>query len=215
MKAAAYGAEEQTVSSILQLLEDKAKSMQAEDVAINTAMSEYGAEELAAAGKPLTILTHCNAGALATAGVGTALGVTRSLHKRGLIRMVYADETRPLLQGARLTVSELMADGIPVTLIRTTGRWVMRRGVDAVVVGADRITANETRPTKSAPTACRFWRRNTAFPFTSPPRFRPSTCPWTKGNKFPLRSEIMTKCVPFREYRRRCRKPPSLIRPST
>ena len=144
MKAAAYGAEEQPVSSILQLLEDKAKSMQAEDVAINTAMSEYGAEELAAAGKPLTILTHCNAGALATAGVGTALGVIRSLHKRGLIRMVYADETRPLLQGARLTVSELMADDIPVTLITDNmAAWVMKtKGVDAVIVGADRITAN-------------------------------------------------------------------------
>ena len=81
---------------------------------------------------------------VATAGVGTALGVIRSLHKRGLIRMVYADETRPLLQGARLTVSELMADGIPVTLITDNmAAWVMKtKGVDAVIVGADRITAN-------------------------------------------------------------------------
>lgn len=144
MKKTAYDAAEQSIPAILQVLEDKAKAMQAEDVSINTAMSEYGAEELAKRGKPLTILTHCNAGALATVGVGTALGVIRSLHKRGLIRMVYADETRPLLQGARLTVSELMADGIPVTLITDNmAAWVMKtKGVDAVIVGADRITAN-------------------------------------------------------------------------
>lgn len=144
MKEAAYAAGEQPVEAILQVLEAKAMAMQAEDVAINTAMSEYGAEELAALGRPLTVLTHCNAGALATAGVGTALGVIRALHKRGLIHMVYADETRPLLQGARLTVSELMADGIPVTLITDNmAAWVMKtKGIDAVIVGADRITAN-------------------------------------------------------------------------
>ncbi len=89
------------------------------------------------------ILTHCNAGALATAGHGTALGVIRSAVARGKNVHVYADETRPLLQGARLTLWELEEDHIPVTLITDgMGAFLMaRKGVDAVVVGADRITA--------------------------------------------------------------------------
>lgn len=134
----------QPVADITGYLLALAQQMYAEDIAINTAMAEYGADELAKLGKALTILTHCNAGALATAGVGTALGVIRALHKRGLIKMVYADETRPLLQGARLTAFELMADGIPVTLITDNmAGWVMKtKGVDAVIVGADRITHN-------------------------------------------------------------------------
>lgn len=144
MKETARNAAGQGMAAIVPALEAKAVQLHQEDVAINTAMAGYGADELAKQGKALTILTHCNAGALATAGVGTALGVIRALHKRGLIRMVYADETRPLLQGARLTVSELMADGIPVTLITDNmAAWVMKtKGVDAVIVGADRITAN-------------------------------------------------------------------------
>ena len=89
-------------------------------------------------------LTHCNAGALATADIGTALGVIRNLHDKGRIANVFADETRPLLQGARLTATELQADKIPVTLITDNmAAWVMKtRQVDAVIVGADRITAN-------------------------------------------------------------------------
>lgn len=132
------------VRYVYETLLSLAQTMYDEDIQINTAMAEYGADELAKLGKPLTILTHCNAGALATAGVGTALGVIRALHKRGLIKMVYADETRPLLQGARLTAYELMADQIPVTLITDSmAGWVMKtKGVDAVIVGADRITHN-------------------------------------------------------------------------
>lgn len=135
---------QQSVSNILTALETLAIQLHQEDIAINTAMASYGADELAKIGRPLTILTHCNAGALATAGVGTALGVIRMLHKRGLIKMVYADETRPLLQGARLTAFELMADHIPVTLITDNmAAWVMKtKGVDAVIVGADRIAHN-------------------------------------------------------------------------
>lgn len=130
--------------TMVQALESLAKQIQIEDVQINTSMAQHGAEKLAKLGKPLTILTHCNAGALATAGVGTALGVIRALHQQGLIHMVYADETRPLLQGARLTAFELQKDGIPVTLITDNmAAWVMKtKGVDAVIVGADRITGN-------------------------------------------------------------------------
>ena len=90
------------------------------------------------------ILTHCNAGALATAGYGTALGVVRSAARDGKIVQVYADETRPYLQGARLTAWELMRDQIPTTLIadNMAGHLIARGEIDAVVVGADRIAAN-------------------------------------------------------------------------
>jgi methylthioribose-1-phosphate isomerase len=90
------------------------------------------------------VLTHCNAGALATAGYGTALGVIRSAARRGGIDQVFADETRPFLQGARLTAWELLQDDIPTTLIadNMSGHMMARGEVNAVVVGSDRIAAN-------------------------------------------------------------------------
>ncbi|WP_101911980.1 S-methyl-5-thioribose-1-phosphate isomerase [Megasphaera vaginalis (ex Bordigoni et al. 2020)] len=129
---------------IADALEALANAICAEDITVNRRLSAYGAACLCKAGKKLNILTHCNAGALATAGIGTALGVIRASHARGLVNMVYADETRPLLQGARLTATELHADGIPVTLITDNmAAWVMRtKEIDAVIVGADRITGN-------------------------------------------------------------------------
>jgi methylthioribose-1-phosphate isomerase len=115
---------------------------EAEFTVVNEVMRH---ERNTAVGKQrLRILTHCNAGALATGGYGTALGVIRTLHEEGLVEMVYADETRPRQQGARLTVWELANDGIPVTL--NTDNMVahlMKQGlIDMVITGADRITAN-------------------------------------------------------------------------
>lgn len=135
---------DESPTAITGLLEEKAKAIHADDVAINTAMAGWGADEIGKGDSPLTLLTHCNAGALATAGVGTALGVISELHRRGRVKMVYADETRPLLQGARLTAFELMAGGVPVTLITDNmAAWTMKeKGVDAIIVGADRIAAN-------------------------------------------------------------------------
>ena len=91
-----------------------------------------------------TVLTHCNAGALATAGYGTALGVIRAAHEAGKKISVFADETRPWLQGARLTAWELMKDNIPVTLIsdNMAGHFMRSGEIDCVIVGADRIAAN-------------------------------------------------------------------------
>jgi len=111
-----------------------------EDVEINRRIGENGAKLIEDGDK---ILTHCNAGALATAGYGTALGVIRSAFAQGKRIMVYACETRPKLQGARLTVWELMRDGIPVKLITDNmAAFLMQRGeVDKVIVGADRILA--------------------------------------------------------------------------
>lgn len=126
---------------IIKALEAAAVKIYDEDIARNKKMGEYGAAVLPGSA---VVLTHCNAGALATCGWGTALGVIRSAYAQGKIKMVYADETRPLLQGARLTAYELFEDKIPVTLITDNmAAWTMRqKGINAVVVGADRIAAN-------------------------------------------------------------------------
>ena len=131
----------QSAEEIAVALEALAQKIYADDIACNKKMGEYGAALL----PPHTrILTHCNAGALATCGWGTALGVIRAAHAQGKIDMVYADETRPLLQGARLTVWELMQDNIPVTVITDNmTAWTMKqKGINAVVTGADRIALN-------------------------------------------------------------------------
>jgi methylthioribose-1-phosphate isomerase len=123
------------------LLLAEALAIEAADVAANRRMGGFGAEWIP---DGATVLTHCNAGALATAGYGTALGVIRAAHAAGKGIRVVADETRPLLQGARLTAWELTRDGIPTTLIADTmAGSLMRRGqISCVVVGADRIAAN-------------------------------------------------------------------------
>jgi len=112
-----------------------------EDVAANRRIGRFGAELL---GDSATVLTHCNAGALATAGYGTALGVIRAAVESGKHVAVFADETRPYLQGARLTAWELQQDGIDVTLItdNMAGHFFQQGRFDAVIVGADRIAAN-------------------------------------------------------------------------
>ena len=112
-----------------------------EDVAMCKAMGLYGASVVP---DHAHILTHCNAGALATGGYGTALGVIRAAHEQGKVDMVYADETRPLLQGARLTAYELVTDHIPATLIADNmAASLMAKGkIDMVVVGCDRMAAN-------------------------------------------------------------------------
>jgi methylthioribose-1-phosphate isomerase len=138
--AAAVAAGE-SVDQIKDRLDREAQAIHDEDVASCRAMGAYGAEVVPA---EATILTHCNAGALATAGYGTALGVIRGAVERGKRVAVLADETRPFLQGARLTAWELVRDGIPTTVITDSmAGAIMRTGhIDLVVVGADRIAAN-------------------------------------------------------------------------
>jgi methylthioribose-1-phosphate isomerase len=120
---------------------EEAKKIRLEDIAICRAMGKHGAS-LVPDGK--TVLTHCNAGALATAGYGTALGVIRAAAEAGKRIDVFADETRPFLQGARLTAWELQQDGIPTTLItdNMAGHFLHSGRIGCVVVGADRIAAN-------------------------------------------------------------------------
>ncbi|HEX6973798.1 MAG TPA: S-methyl-5-thioribose-1-phosphate isomerase [Vicinamibacterales bacterium] len=119
----------------------EAESIHRADVEANRRMGRFGAELL---GDQATVLTHCNAGALATAGYGTALGVIRAAIEAGKRIAVFADETRPYLQGARLTAWELQQDNIAVTLItdNMAGHFFQQGAFDAVIVGADRIAAN-------------------------------------------------------------------------
>ncbi|MCE7951084.1 MAG: S-methyl-5-thioribose-1-phosphate isomerase [Xanthomonadales bacterium PRO7] len=122
-------------------LEREAQSIQDEDLAANRRMGELGAALIAPGS---SVLTHCNTGSLATAGFGTALGVIRAGYANGKIAQVYAGETRPWLQGARLTMWELLRDGIPAKLIAdSAASHLMKSGaVQWVIVGADRIAAN-------------------------------------------------------------------------
>ena len=132
---------EYSVEDIVKILVQNGIKLENEDIEINKKMGDYGAEVVP---KGATILTHCNAGALATVGYGTALGVIRSAYAKDPTIKVFADETRPRQQGARLTTWELTQDGIPTTLI-TDGMcsYFMSKGmIDMVVVGADRIAAN-------------------------------------------------------------------------
>jgi len=129
------------IPQIKQALIDEARHMHAEDIAINQAMGRHGATLMPSSGG---VLTHCNAGALATCGYGTALGVIRAAIEQGKKIHVYADETRPFLQGSRLTAWELNKDNIPTTVISDNmAGAMMRQGkICAIVVGADRIAAN-------------------------------------------------------------------------
>lgn len=129
------------IADLIQKLAANGKKLELEDIEINKKIGDYGAMVVP---KGATILTHCNAGALATVGYGTALGVVRSAFANDSTVKVFADETRPRQQGARITTLELIMDGIPVTLI-TDGMcsYFMKKGmIDMVCVGADRIAAN-------------------------------------------------------------------------
>ena len=138
---AAQVSEAEKVAGVRARLAEEAQRILAEDIAANEAMGRHGATLLPEVG---TVLTHCNAGALATGGYGTALGVIRAAVAAGKKIKVFADETRPFLQGARLTAWELAQDGIPVTLItdNMAGHFMQRGEIQAVIVGADRIAAN-------------------------------------------------------------------------
>ena len=134
--------EGKTVSEIKQILVDDSRAIHEEDIESQRLIAQFGGELLK---DNSTVLTHCNAGALATGGVwGTALGVIRGAINQGKTISVIADETRPYLQGARLTAWELLQDNIPVTLItdNMSGHLMKKGEVQAVVVGADRIAAN-------------------------------------------------------------------------
>jgi methylthioribose-1-phosphate isomerase len=145
-------------------LEGEAQRILAEDIAINEALGRHGAELMPEAG---TVLTHCNAGALATGGYGTALGVIRAAVAAGKKLRVFADETRPFLQGARLTAWELAQDHIPVTLItdNMAGHFMQQGEIRAVIVGADRIASNGDTANKIGTYSLAVLAHENAIPF--------------------------------------------------
>jgi methylthioribose-1-phosphate isomerase len=141
MKRVAKSHRDLPLTALKERLRDEAVEIAAEDDRLNRVMGAHGAELIPDNGR---VLTHCNAGALATGGYGTALGVIRAAVESGKKLMIYADETRPFLQGSRLTAWELHRDGIPVTLIcdNMAGALMNQGEIDCVIVGADRIAAN-------------------------------------------------------------------------
>ncbi len=151
-------------AALRQGLVAEAQAILEEDVASCRRMGDLGASLLPDGAR---VLTHCNAGALATAGYGTALGVIRSAARLGKIKRVFADETRPFLQGARLTAWELQRDGIPTTLIadNMAGHMMATGEVDAIVVGADRIAANGDVANKIGTYSVAVLARENGLPF--------------------------------------------------
>jgi methylthioribose-1-phosphate isomerase len=142
----------------------EAEAIRAEDIAANRAMGAHGAGLVPDNAR---ILTHCNAGALATAGYGTALGVVRSAHEQGKVARVWIDETRPVMQGARLTAWEMVREDIPHTLIAdvVAGSLMARGEIDLVVTGADRIAANGDTANKIGTYAVAVLARHHSVPF--------------------------------------------------
>ena len=164
MRRTALAACGQPPGAVRRALDAEAQAILSEDVAANRAMGDHGAELVPAGAR---ILTHCNAGALATAGYGTALGVVRSAHAQGKVALVWVDETRPVMQGSRLTAWECVRDGIPHRLIAdVAAASVMARGqVDLVVTGADRIAANGDTANKIGTYALAVLARHHGVPF--------------------------------------------------
>src|SRR6266849_6195840 len=168
----------------LELVEES-KRMHAEDIAANQAMGRHGATLMPSEGG---VLTHCNAGALATAGYGTALGVIRAAIEQGKKIHVYADETRPFLQGSRLTAWELMKDGIPTTVIsdNMAGAMMKQGRIGAIVVGADRIAANGDVANKIGTYTLAVLAKEHAIPFYVAAPFSTIDLACTDGSTIPI-----------------------------
>jgi methylthioribose-1-phosphate isomerase len=173
------------VPQIQQALIDEARRMHAEDIRANQAMGRHGAALLPASGG---VLTHCNAGALATCGYGTALGVIRAAIEQGKKIHVYADETRPFLQGSRLTAWELMKDGIPTTVISDNmAGAIMKQGkIGAILVGADRIARNGDVANKIGTYTVAVLAHEHAIPFYVAAPFSTIDLATSDGSKIPI-----------------------------
>ena len=164
MRSTLLASRAMSVDAIRSRLLAEAQAILDEDVAANRAMGDHGATLVPSGAR---ILTHCNAGALATAGYGTALGVVRSAHAQGKVALVWVDETRPVMQGSRLTAWECVRDGIPHRLVAdVVAASLMGRGqVDLVVTGADRIAANGDTANKIGTYALAVLARHHHVPF--------------------------------------------------
>jgi methylthioribose-1-phosphate isomerase len=185
MRRTALGLAGQALDAVRARLLDEAQAIRAEDIAANQAMGAHGADLVPAHAR---ILTHCNAGALATAGYGTALGVIRAAHERGKVALVWVDETRPVMQGSRLTAWEMVYEGIPHRLIPDVAAGsVMARGeVDLVVTGADRIAANGDTANKIGTYAVAVLARHHKVPFYIAAPFSTIDASLASGREIPI-----------------------------
>src|SRR6185436_6775152 len=173
------------VDTIKQELIKESQRMHAEDIAACQAMGRHGATLMPSSGG---VLTHCNAGALATCGYGTALGVIRAAVEQGKTIHVYADETRPFLQGSRLTAWELMKDGIPTTVIsdNMAGAMMNQGKINAIMVGADRIAANGDVANKIGTYSVAVLAREHGIPFYVAAPFSTIDLNTSDGSKIPI-----------------------------
>src|SRR5450631_2769545 len=180
------------LAQIKQSLIEEAQRMHAEDIAANQAMGKHGATLMPASGG---VLTHCNAGALATCGYGTALGVIRAAVDSGKKLHVFADETRPFLQGSRLTAWELMKDHIPTTLIsdNMAGAMMQQGKIDTVIVGADRIAANGDVANKIGTYTVAVLAREHGIPFYVAAPISTIDLNTADGSKIPIEQRASTE----------------------
>jgi methylthioribose-1-phosphate isomerase len=164
---------------------EEAQAILDEDVAANRKMGEHGARLVTAKAR---ILTHCNAGALATAGYGTALGVVRAAHSRGKLDLLWVGETRPVLQGARLTAWECVKEGIPHRVISDVAAAALMAGkeVDLVITGADRIAANGDTANKIGTYALAVLARHHGVPFYVAAPFSSIDPALASGSQIPI-----------------------------
>ncbi len=185
------------IQNLPKTLEREALAIHAEDIASCHAIGDNGARLLP---KKAVVLTHCNAGALATAGYGTALGVIRSAHARGKIKKVYVDETRPYLQGARLTAWELDQEDIPYEILtdNMAGHILKTEKVDAIVVGADRIAANGDAANKVGTYSLAILAKFHGVPFYVAAPFSTVDIKTPTGAQIPIEERSVAEVVEFR-----------------
>jgi methylthioribose-1-phosphate isomerase len=200
MRAVWESVQEKSNIAMAQRLLVEAHEIFAEDIRINRSMGEFGAELLPDGAR---VLTHCNAGALATAGWGTALGVFRSAIKAGKKISVIADETRPFLQGARLTAWEMVQEKIPVTLVTDNmAGFMMSRGeVDAVVVGTDRVASNGDVVNKIGTYMVAVLAHRHNIPFYVACPLSTIDMDITSGADIPIEERSVDEVKGFRDYR--------------
>jgi len=192
MKKLAAANSHKKLDQIREILKNEAIRIETEDLTICKNIGKWGATLIPEGG---TVLTHCNAGGLATAGYGTALGVIRAAHEGGKNIKVFADETRPWLQGARLTAWELMKDGIPVTLIsdNMAGFFMNRGEITCCVVGADRIAANGDTANKIGTYSVAVLARENNIPFYVAAPVSTLDLTLSDGSKIPIEERPATE----------------------
>ena len=185
MRRTALAARSRPLGEVRARLEAEAQAILDEDIAANRAIGSHGAGLVPPGAR---ILTHCNAGALATAGYGTALGVVRAAHAQGRVALVWVDETRPVMQGSRLTAWECLRDGIPHRLVAdVVAASLMARGeVDLVVTGADRIAANGDTANKIGTYALAVLARHHGVPFYIAAPFSTIDAALASGQQIPI-----------------------------